>query len=109
MGALAIVVVVGTARVYVGWSWPSEAVASTLLGGLWVLVFMVAWHTRDRVRTRHPVTDEEPARVTAGGVNHPVPGGMLERSGVLHRYAARLGVVTPATPLFTAGFVTVIV
>lgn len=64
--ALAVVVVVGTARVYVGWSCPSEAVASTLLGGLWVLVFMVAWHTRDRLRTRQAAAEQEPARVPAG-------------------------------------------
>jgi membrane-associated phospholipid phosphatase len=50
--ALGLVVVVVSARVYIGWSWPSEAIASTLLGGLWVLVFMVAWHTRDRVRAQ---------------------------------------------------------
>jgi undecaprenyl-diphosphatase len=47
--AVGLVVVVAAARVYLGWSWPSEAVASTLLGGLWVLVFVVAWHTRDRM------------------------------------------------------------
>jgi len=57
--ALGLVVIVVSARVYVGWSWPSEAVASTLLGGLWVLVFMVAWHTRDRVRAQN--ADPEPA------------------------------------------------
>jgi undecaprenyl-diphosphatase len=48
--AFGIVVVVAAARVYVGWNWPSEVIASALLGGLWVLVFAVAWHTRDRVR-----------------------------------------------------------
>jgi membrane-associated phospholipid phosphatase len=48
--AVGIVVVVAAARVYVGWSWPSEVIASTLLGGLWVLVFVVAWHTRDQIR-----------------------------------------------------------
>jgi undecaprenyl-diphosphatase len=47
--AFGVAVVVAAARVYVGWSWPSEAVASTLLGGLWVLVLVVAWHTRDRL------------------------------------------------------------
>jgi undecaprenyl-diphosphatase len=47
--AVGLVVVIAAARVYVGWSWPSEAVASTLLGGLWVLVFVIAWHTRDDV------------------------------------------------------------
>ena len=48
--AVTTIVVVGAARIYLGWSLPSEAVASTLLGGLWVLIFVVAWHTRDRVR-----------------------------------------------------------
>lgn len=48
--AVGVAVVVGAGRVYIGWSWPSEVVASTLLGGLWVLVFMVAWRTRDKAR-----------------------------------------------------------
>jgi undecaprenyl-diphosphatase len=52
--AVGAAVVVGAGRVYVGWSWPSEVVASTLLGALWVLVFMVAWHTRDKVRAGEP-------------------------------------------------------
>jgi undecaprenyl-diphosphatase len=50
--AAGLVFVVGAARVYVGWSWPSEVVASILLGGLWLLVFVIAWRTRDRVRGR---------------------------------------------------------
>ncbi|HEX6500620.1 MAG TPA: VTT domain-containing protein [Micromonosporaceae bacterium] len=41
--------VLGAARVYAGWNWPSEVFASMLLGALWVLVFAVAWHTRDQV------------------------------------------------------------
>jgi undecaprenyl-diphosphatase len=57
--AVGIVVVVGTARVYVGWSWPSETVASALLGGLWVLIFIIAWHTRDRLRSGDPDTDPD--------------------------------------------------
>jgi undecaprenyl-diphosphatase len=52
------VIVVGAARVYVGWSWPSETVASALLGGLWVLVFLVAWQTRDRVRADSSVDSD---------------------------------------------------
>jgi membrane-associated phospholipid phosphatase len=35
--------------VYLGWSWPSQSVASVLLGWLWVLVFVIAWRTRDRL------------------------------------------------------------
>jgi undecaprenyl-diphosphatase len=48
-GAVLVVVLVVTARIYLGWSWPSESIGSILLGSLWVLVFVVAWHTRDRV------------------------------------------------------------
>jgi undecaprenyl-diphosphatase len=45
-----LVVLVSGARLYVGWNWPSEIVASLLLGALWVVVFAVAWRTRDRIR-----------------------------------------------------------
>ena len=48
--AVGLVMVVSSARLYVGWDWPSEIVASVLLGALWVVVFAVAWRTRDRVR-----------------------------------------------------------
>jgi undecaprenyl-diphosphatase len=48
--ALAGSLLVAVARVYLGWSWPSQSVASVLLGSLWVLVFVIAWRTRDRVR-----------------------------------------------------------
>lgn len=44
-----VVFVLGAARVYAAWNWPSEVFASVLLGALWVLVFAVAWHTRDQV------------------------------------------------------------
>jgi undecaprenyl-diphosphatase len=37
------------ASLYLGRAWPSELVGSVLLGSLWVLVFAIAWHTRDRV------------------------------------------------------------
>jgi undecaprenyl-diphosphatase len=58
-------ILVGVARVYVGWSWPSQTVASVLLGALWVLVFVVAWRTRDQVRAE---TDTPaPASVAAPG------------------------------------------
>jgi undecaprenyl-diphosphatase len=58
--AAGLVVVVGAARVYVGWSWPSEVIASTLLGALWVLVFMIAWRTRDRARSDSGQAPEAP-------------------------------------------------
>jgi len=55
MVAVGVVVLVGAARLYVGQNWPSEIVASILLGALWVVVFAVAWRTRDRVRPTPPV------------------------------------------------------
>ena len=61
--AVGLAIVVGAGRVYLGWSWPSEVVASTLLGALWVLVFMVAWHTRDRVRAGEPDRSGSPPMV----------------------------------------------
>jgi hypothetical protein len=45
------------ASLYVGGAWPRELVASVLLGSLWDLVIVVAWHTRPaagRVRTTRP-------------------------------------------------------
>jgi membrane protein DedA with SNARE-associated domain len=56
--ACGLVIVLGGARLYLGASRLSEIVAATLLGGLWVVIFMVAWRTRDRVRAEE---DESPA------------------------------------------------
>jgi undecaprenyl-diphosphatase len=45
------------ASLYVGAAWPSELVASVLLGSLWDLVIVIAWHTRPvagRTRTTRP-------------------------------------------------------
>jgi membrane protein DedA with SNARE-associated domain len=53
-GAAGGAILVGAARMYLGWSRPSQTVAAMLLGGLWVLVFVVAWHTRDRVQASQP-------------------------------------------------------
>jgi undecaprenyl-diphosphatase len=58
--AVGLAAVVGAGRVYLGWSWPSEVVASTLLGALWLLVFMVAWRTRDRARAAEADRSETP-------------------------------------------------
>ena len=52
-----MVILVSAARLYVGWDWPSEIVASVLLGALWVIVFAVAWRTRDRVRAVSTTTE----------------------------------------------------
>jgi undecaprenyl-diphosphatase len=71
--AVGLVVVIGAARLYLGWNWPSEVVASILLGGAWVIVFAVAWRTRDRIRAADP----EAERTLAGapGVREVRPFG----------------------------------
>jgi hypothetical protein len=46
-GALAGVVAVTGARLYLGWSTASGTATSVLLGAAWVTVFVVAWATRD--------------------------------------------------------------
>jgi len=58
MVAIGLVVLVSAARLYVGWNWPSEIVASILLGALWVVVFAVARRTRDRIRAADAATAE---------------------------------------------------
>lgn len=58
MVAVGVVVLVGAARLYLGWNWPSEVVASVLLGAAWVVVFAVAWRTRDRVRADDPEAEQ---------------------------------------------------
>jgi undecaprenyl-diphosphatase len=51
-------ILVAAARLFLGWDWPSGTVAATLLGALWVLVFMIAWRTRDRLsRTEEPAPE----------------------------------------------------
>jgi membrane protein DedA with SNARE-associated domain/membrane-associated phospholipid phosphatase len=52
--ALGGVLLVDAARLYLGLDWLSQVIGSTLLGALWVLVFVVAWYTRDRMRTEPP-------------------------------------------------------
>lgn len=52
--AVGVVVLVCASRLYLGWNWPSEVAASVLLGGAWVTVFVVAWRTRDRLRSGDP-------------------------------------------------------
>jgi membrane protein DedA with SNARE-associated domain len=57
--AIGAVGLVAGASLYRGAGWPSEIAASTLMGSLWVLVFVVAWHTRDRLRPG-PSRDPDP-------------------------------------------------
>ncbi len=52
--AVGVVLLVSASRLYLGWNWPSEVVASILLGGAWVTVFVIAWRTRDRLRDADP-------------------------------------------------------
>jgi len=42
------VVIVSTARLYLGYDGVSEAATAVLLGGLWTAVYMIAWASRDR-------------------------------------------------------------
>jgi undecaprenyl-diphosphatase len=56
--AVGVVLVIGAARLYLGWNWPSEVVASMLLGAAWVVVFAVAWRTRDRIRASDPEAEK---------------------------------------------------
>lgn len=58
IAGVCVVVLVSAARLHLGWNWPSEVVASILLGALWVVVFAVAWRTRDRVRATDPAAKE---------------------------------------------------
>jgi undecaprenyl-diphosphatase len=60
LAALGGVLLLDGARVYLGLNWLSQVVASTLLGALWVLVFVVAWHTRVRLSVP-PFAAEQPA------------------------------------------------
>jgi undecaprenyl-diphosphatase len=60
--AVGVVLLVGASRLYLGWDFPSEVIASILLGAAWVLVFAVAWRTRDRLR----VADPEAERMLSG-------------------------------------------
>src|SRR6266511_3794685 len=50
--AIGGMLLVAGASLYLGTGWPSELVASVLLGSLWVLVFVVAWHTRAQLTAR---------------------------------------------------------
>jgi len=52
--AVGAVVLVTSASLYSGRGWPSEIAVSLLMGSLWVLVFVVAWHTRARLQTAPP-------------------------------------------------------
>ncbi|HEY2949724.1 MAG TPA: DedA family protein [Micromonosporaceae bacterium] len=59
------VATISAARLYLGWDSASGSVTAVLLGGLWTVVFMVAWATRDRA-TNQPSPTSRSAE--------PVPG-----------------------------------
>lgn len=64
--AVAGVVAIGGARLYLGWSTASGTATSVLLGMAWTAVFMVAWATRDRAvgdgrAANGPTGDQPPA------------------------------------------------
>jgi hypothetical protein len=46
--AAVAVVIVSTARLYLGYDTASEVATALLLGGLWTAVYMIAWASRDR-------------------------------------------------------------
>ncbi|MFJ8578784.1 DedA family protein [Micromonospora sp. NPDC093277] len=59
--AVAGVLAVGGARLYLGWSTASGTATSVLLGVAWTMVFMVAWATRGRaVRAAGPPSTAGP-------------------------------------------------
>ncbi|MCW3817023.1 DedA family protein [Micromonospora sp. DR5-3] len=71
--AVAGVLAVGGARLYLGWSTASGTATSVLLGAAWTTVFMVAWATRDRaVGVADPPPTAEP-----GGADEPPRPGQL--------------------------------
>ncbi|GHJ52656.1 hypothetical protein Nm8I071_19630 [Nonomuraea sp. TT08I-71] len=84
-GALAGVVAVTGARLYLGWSTASGTATSVLLGAAWVTVFVVAWATRDHAvggddppRTDGPATGDGPPRPRASRAASRVPRGPVD-------------------------------
>ncbi|MET7809068.1 DedA family protein [Micromonospora chersina] len=84
-GALAGVVTVTGARLYLGWSTASGTATSVLLGAAWVTVFVVAWATRDHAvsgddppRTDGPATGDGPPRPRASRAASRVPRGPVD-------------------------------
>jgi undecaprenyl-diphosphatase len=78
---VAAVLLVATARIYVGWGTPSSTLAATLIGGLWAGVFAAAWTARPAgpsplpsgrrgARAEEPATSQDGHRVTS--VHHAV-------------------------------------
>lgn len=85
-GALAGVVAVTGARLYLGWSTASGTATSVLLGAAWVTVFVVAWATRD-----HAVGgDDDPS---------PGPGGPATPDGPPRPRASRPASRVPRRPV----------
>ncbi|NES29395.1 DedA family protein [Micromonospora terminaliae] len=80
-GALAGVVAVTGARLYLGWSTASGTATSVLLGAAWVTVFVVAWATRDHAVGEAPTGADGPAT----GDGPPRPRGSRPASRVPRR------------------------
>jgi undecaprenyl-diphosphatase len=56
--AMIVVLLVTTARLYVGGNWPSEATASVLLGAVWVTLLIAMWRSWERLPEPEPATAE---------------------------------------------------
>jgi membrane protein DedA with SNARE-associated domain len=54
------VVLLTSARLYLGWNTASESATAVLLGALWPVVFMIAWATRNRAGPGEPALTAGP-------------------------------------------------
>ncbi|WNM37727.1 DedA family protein [Micromonospora halotolerans] len=77
-GALAGVVAVTGARLYLGWSTASGTATSVLLGAAWVTVLVVAWATRDHAVGGDDAPPGADGLATGDGSPRPraLPGGV---------------------------------
>lgn len=80
--AAVVVLVLTAARLYVGWSRPSNTVAALLLGVLWATAVIGAWHSSSRLNSGpppEPVAD--PGRSGHDGVRTAVTSGSAPAPG----------------------------
>ena len=71
--AVAFIVSLSGARLYLGWSLASETATSVLLGVMWTLFFMVAWATRG---DDEPAAHAAPAEETAVALTEARDAGL---------------------------------